>query len=410
MLLGDVTETSLPRRPMARRVAAATGSSPRRPARQRPVRPLPARPLGARRPDGAWPIPVRLRPMNRVDERFASMGGEARVRLESGDAGDERAAGARRARARADRRRSSAADPVRRSERPVALQRGLRASGWRPAAGARARARGALGADDERRAGGRDAARASSSARATRRRGAGARRRRWREALAGRPGAAARRGRSRRAPVRVRRGGPASCGGRRALRLDSGGLGKGIAADLAARLVPDGVRYAISCGGDLAVGPADWRIAVTSAFTGEEVHRLGVRRGGVATSGIQRRLWRGADGDVRASPARPLDRAAGVDRRGGGDGGGRSALEAEVLAKTALLSGPDGARGGAVALRRRAPARGRRGRGRAAGAGDPARAAAGAARAPCRPRAGRGRLTASPPFSARPTRSRCRRG
>src|SRR5262249_49754596 len=38
------------------------------------------------------------------------------------------------------------------------------------------------------------------------------------------------------------------------VRLDSGGLGKGLAADLAAATVPPGVRYAISCCGDLAVG------------------------------------------------------------------------------------------------------------------------------------------------------------
>ena len=51
------------------------------------------------------------------------------------------------------------------------------------------------------------------------------------------------------------------------VRLDSGGLGKGLAADLAARRLPAGIRYAVSCGGDLALG-GDWMIAVTSAFTG----------------------------------------------------------------------------------------------------------------------------------------------
>jgi thiamine biosynthesis lipoprotein len=127
------------------------------------------------------------------------------------------------------------------------------------------------------------------------------------------------------------------------LRLDSGGLGKGIAADLAARLVPDGVRYAISCGGDLAVGPEDWRIAVTSAFTGKEVHRLAVRRGGVATSGIHRRLWRDADGGYAHHLLDPSTGRPAWTGVVAATAAGRSALEAEVLAKTALLSGPSAA-------------------------------------------------------------------
>jgi FAD:protein FMN transferase len=43
------------------------------------------------------------------------------------------------------------------------------------------------------------------------------------------------------------------------VRLDSGGLGKGLAADVAAELVPAGMRYAISAGGDLALGVASGR-------------------------------------------------------------------------------------------------------------------------------------------------------
>jgi thiamine biosynthesis lipoprotein len=128
------------------------------------------------------------------------------------------------------------------------------------------------------------------------------------------------------------------------VRLDSGGLGKGLAADVAAALIPDGVRYAISCGGDLAVGPDEWGIAVTSAWTGEEVHRLPVRAGGVATSGIYQRLWRNPDGTFGHHV---LDPATGRPAWTGlvaATAAGASAVRAEVLAKTALLSGPDGAR------------------------------------------------------------------
>jgi thiamine biosynthesis lipoprotein len=131
------------------------------------------------------------------------------------------------------------------------------------------------------------------------------------------------------------------------VRLDSGGLGKGLAADLAAATVPLGVRYAIACGGDLAVGGPPgrpWEIAVTCAHTGGQAHRLRVGTGGVATSGIHARLWRRADGTFAHHL---LDPAGGQPAWTGlvaVTAVASTALEAEVLAKTALLSGPDGAR------------------------------------------------------------------
>jgi thiamine biosynthesis lipoprotein len=133
----------------------------------------------------------------------------------------------------------------------------------------------------------------------------------------------------------------------RGVRLDSGGLGKGLAADLAALTVPPDVRYAISCGGDLAVGgsPASpWEIAVDGAHTGAVVHRLRVRAGGVATSGISSRLWRRDDG---SHAHHLIDPATGEPAWTGlvaATAVGAGAVEAEVLAKAALLSGPDGAR------------------------------------------------------------------
>jgi len=136
------------------------------------------------------------------------------------------------------------------------------------------------------------------------------------------------------------------------VRLDSGGLGKGLAADLAASLLPPDVRFAIDCGGDLAVGGpgGPWQVAVASARTGAEAARLQVRAGGVATSGIHARLWRRADG---AFAHHVLDPSTGRPAWTGlvaVTAVGASALEAEVLAKSALLSGPERAR--AVLFRR----------------------------------------------------------
>jgi thiamine biosynthesis lipoprotein len=129
--------------------------------------------------------------------------------------------------------------------------------------------------------------------------------------------------------------------------LDSGGLGKGLAADLAAERLPAGVRYAIACGGDLAVGGwpgLPWEVAVRHARTGGEAHRLRLRAGGVATSGIDARLWRRRGGGFAHHL---LDPATGEPAWTGivaATAAADTALEAEVLAKTALLSGPGGAR------------------------------------------------------------------
>ena len=122
-----------------------------------------------------------------------------------------------------------------------------------------------------------------------------------------------------------------------------------MAADLAAAALPAGVRYAISCGGDVAVGGGEpWEVAVRSARSDAEVHRLRVRAGGVATSGIAARIWQRPDGSYAHHV---LDPATGRPAWTGlvaATAVADSALEAEVLAKTALLSGPL-ARGGCCA-------------------------------------------------------------
>jgi thiamine biosynthesis lipoprotein len=132
------------------------------------------------------------------------------------------------------------------------------------------------------------------------------------------------------------------------VRLDSGGLGKGLAADLAAITVPAGIRYAISCGGDLALGGASpgspWEVAVHSARTGAAVHRLRVRQGGVATSGISSRLWRRPDGPYAHHLIDPSTGEPAWTGLVAVTAVAVTALDAEVLAKTALLSGPSRAR------------------------------------------------------------------
>jgi FAD:protein FMN transferase len=126
--------------------------------------------------------------------------------------------------------------------------------------------------------------------------------------------------------------------------LDSGGLAKGLFADVLAETLGPQEAFAVSCAGDLRIGgtaglprPVD----VQSPFDGSVLHRFEVAAGGVATSGIGRRSWL----DARGRPAHHiLDPATGRPAFTGvaqATAIAPSALEAEVRAKAALLSGPE---------------------------------------------------------------------
>jgi FAD:protein FMN transferase len=133
------------------------------------------------------------------------------------------------------------------------------------------------------------------------------------------------------------------------IRIDTGGTGKGLAADAVAHRLRGYTRFVVDCGGDIAVGGVGCEIdpvavAVEHPLTGECVHTLSLARGGVATSGLNVRIWRRADGSFAHHL---LDPAAGEPVWSGLIGAtalAPSALEAETLAKLALLSGPAGAR------------------------------------------------------------------
>ena len=128
------------------------------------------------------------------------------------------------------------------------------------------------------------------------------------------------------------------------VRLDLGGIGKGYAAERVAELLALAGPCLVSAGGDVAVRglpPAGtWAVAVDERLT------LGLERGGLATSGIDRRRWQcgGTEQHHLIDPrtARPavgdLIRVTAI---------GSDAVDAEVLAKTLLLVG----RGGGTRVR-----------------------------------------------------------
>ncbi|HEY8304356.1 MAG TPA: FAD:protein FMN transferase [Solirubrobacteraceae bacterium] len=133
------------------------------------------------------------------------------------------------------------------------------------------------------------------------------------------------------------------------VRIDTGGTGKGLAADAVAHRLRGYTRFVVDCGGDIAVGgvgcqtqPLD--VEVEHPLTGEPIHTLRLTGGGVATSGLNVRIWRREDGDFAHHL---LDPSSGQPVWSGLIGAtalAPSALEAETLTKIALLSGPMGAR------------------------------------------------------------------
>ncbi|HEY6887184.1 MAG TPA: FAD:protein FMN transferase [Solirubrobacter sp.] len=121
------------------------------------------------------------------------------------------------------------------------------------------------------------------------------------------------------------------------LRFDTGGTGKGLAADLLADRLTG--RWAVDCGGDLRVGGAH-AVEVTHPLTRQPIHTLHVEDGAVATSGIDTRLWLAEDGTPRHHL---LDPSTGTSAWTGlisVTALAPTAVEAEALAKAALLSGP----------------------------------------------------------------------
>lgn len=131
------------------------------------------------------------------------------------------------------------------------------------------------------------------------------------------------------------------------LGFDTGGLAKGLFADLLAARLATHDSFAVDCGGDVRVGGAGRvrrEVRVASPFgDGAQLHDFTLVDAGVATSGIGRRSWLGVTGEpahhlLDPSTGRPaftgVVQATAV---------APTALEAEVRAKAAVLSGPGGA-------------------------------------------------------------------
>ena len=126
------------------------------------------------------------------------------------------------------------------------------------------------------------------------------------------------------------------------VRIDTGGTGKGLAADLAAGRLAGYDLFAVDVGGDLRTGGARPRpriVEIDHPLEGASP-AFKLVRGAVATSGLRTRVWRTADGYAHhlLDPSTGRPAWTGVIQATAVAG---TALRAETLAKEALLSGAE---------------------------------------------------------------------
>ena len=131
------------------------------------------------------------------------------------------------------------------------------------------------------------------------------------------------------------------------VRLDPGGIAKGVFADELGTTLAGFDSYVVDCAGDLRLGGragVQRAVHVADPFGESTVHTFTLAGGAVATSGIGRRSWLTDDG----RPAHHLlDPATGRPAFTGivqATALAPTAAEAEILSKAAVLSGRSGAR------------------------------------------------------------------
>jgi thiamine biosynthesis lipoprotein len=130
------------------------------------------------------------------------------------------------------------------------------------------------------------------------------------------------------------------------VRIDSGGVGKGLAVDLAAGRLGGYSSFVVDAGGDLRVGgerASERLVRIDHPLRDGFAHAFTLNRGAVATSGIKTRLWRRGDGFSHhlLDPSTGMPAWTGVIQA---TSLGATTLEAETISKMAFLSGPEGAR------------------------------------------------------------------
>ncbi len=128
------------------------------------------------------------------------------------------------------------------------------------------------------------------------------------------------------------------------LRLDSGGIAKGLFGDVLAVALGTHRSFAVAAAGDLRFGGTARRprpIQVASPFDESILHTFELLSGAAATSGISKRSWIDRDGDAAhhmLDPATGRPAFTGVMQV---TALAPTGVEAEALSKASLLSGAD---------------------------------------------------------------------
>ena len=83
--------------------------------------------------------------------------------------------------------------------------------------------------------------------------------------------------------------------------FDTGGTGKGLAADMVVDALRGYSRVVVDCGGDVRIGgfaakALPFEVQIEHPLTGARAHSLRMGSGGIATSGLNVRVWRRDDG------------------------------------------------------------------------------------------------------------------
>jgi thiamine biosynthesis lipoprotein len=131
------------------------------------------------------------------------------------------------------------------------------------------------------------------------------------------------------------------------IRLDSGGIGKGLAADIGASRLRDCESFVVDCGGDMRIGGTlglARPVEVADPFGRRLAARFELAAGAIATSGLATRIWRRPDGSFAHHLIDPSTGDPAWTGLAQATAAAATGVEAETLAKAALLAGPEGAR------------------------------------------------------------------
>jgi FAD:protein FMN transferase len=130
------------------------------------------------------------------------------------------------------------------------------------------------------------------------------------------------------------------------IRFDPCGIAKGVFADELGALLAAHDAFVVDCAGDIRVGGAAAlcrEVHVASPFDESVLHTSELVHGGVATSGIGKRSWIGADGQLSHHLLDPRTGRPAFTGVVQATALAPTAAEAEALAKAAILSGPEDA-------------------------------------------------------------------